>query len=69
MFTTTAFVLNLWISGQHMSTLFVLNDFSSAFTKHLPVCPYDLPVSLHFKLRLCLESLKYNVARQYNVYN
>ena len=24
MFTTTAFVLNLWVSGQHMSTLFLL---------------------------------------------
>ena len=47
------------------------NEFSSASTKHLPLCPYDLPVcvSLHSKLRLCLETQKYNVARQYNVHD
>ena len=51
-----------------MCALFYSNKFSSALTKHLPLCPNGLSVcmSLHCKLRLCLETQKYNVTRKYN---
>ena len=49
----------------------VCTQILSALTKHLPLCPYNLSVcmSLHSILRLCLETQKYNVARQYNVHD
>ena len=60
MFTTTAFVLNLWVSGEAYAHAVCTQMNSFALTKHLPLCPYDLHVcmSLHSKLCLCLEAQK-----------
>ena len=68
MFTTTSCAKSV---GFGTICCLYLNEFSSALSKHLPLCPYDMSVcvSLHSKLCLCLETQKYNVARQYNVHD